>query len=118
VRYIVNPAAGEVVNPTDMSSTNRYAGHAVQSEWGSNPPASATTIASVSTQAGIAGPLFKWVRITPRTEQSAGFDVNGNGAIDNANPLFYDGAQQYPANAPRPMSGPPPFRCLRSRRSR
>jgi Tfp pilus assembly protein PilX len=94
VRYILNPAAGETVNPTDMSTTNRYADTQYASEWGSNPPTTATTTASVSTQAGIAGPLFKWVRITPRTEKSAGIDVNGDGTLDNTNPLFYDGAQQ------------------------
>jgi hypothetical protein len=35
------------------------------------------------------------VRITPRTEQSAGIDVNGDSVLDNANPLYYDGTQQF-----------------------
>ena len=94
VRYVLNPASGESVNPTDMSASNPYADRQYSSEWGSNPPTSAATTTSISTQAGVAGPLFKWVRITPRTEKSAGIDVNGDGVLDNANPLFYDGSQQ------------------------
>jgi len=89
VRYLLNPASGESVNPTDMSSTNPYADTQYSREWGSYPPTSSPTIASVSSQAGIAGPLYKWVRITPRTEQSAGIDVNGDSVLDNANPLYY-----------------------------
>jgi hypothetical protein len=95
VRYLLNPASGETVNPADMSSTNPYADTQYSREWGSNPPTSSPTIASVSSQAGIAGPLYKWVRITPRTEQSAGIDVNGDSVLDNANPLYYDGTQQF-----------------------
>jgi Tfp pilus assembly protein PilX len=94
-RYILNPAANEIVNPTDMSSANIYADRQYTTEWGSNPPTSSPTITSNSTQAGVAGPLYKWVRITPRTEQSAGIDVNGDGTLDNANPLYYDGTQQF-----------------------
>jgi len=94
VRYILNPAGGETVNPTDMSAGNIYADRQYSAEWGVNPPAGAPTIGSISTQAGVPGPLYKWVRITPRTEASAGIDVNGDGVLDNANPLYYDGTQQ------------------------
>ena len=92
--YILNPAGAEVVNPTDMSTANIYADRQYASEWGGNPPAAATMTPSLSTQAGVPGPLYKWVRITPRTEKSENMDVNGDGALDNVNPLFYDGAQQ------------------------
>jgi Tfp pilus assembly protein PilX len=98
VKYIINPAGAETVNPTNMSSTNKYADTQYASEWGANPPTSSGTTPSVSTQAGVAGPLFKWVRITPRTELSAGIDVNGDGAIDNTQPLYYDGTEQVLAN--------------------
>jgi len=98
VAYILNPAGGETVNPTDTSASNLYADRQYKTEWGSNPPTTATTIASISTQAGVPGPLYKWVRITPRTEQSENMDVNGDGALDNANPLFYDGQQQMLSN--------------------
>jgi hypothetical protein len=94
--YIVNNAAGEVVNPLDLSAGNPYADRQYATEWPSALPASATTTASVWTLPGaaVAGPLYKWVRITPRTETSENMDVNGDGALDNVNPLFFDGAQQ------------------------
>jgi hypothetical protein len=98
VRYILNPAGGETVNPTDMSASNPYADRQYSTEWGVNPPTSAPTIGSISSQAGVPGPPYKWVRITPRTELSAGIDVNGDGALDNANPLYYDGTQQMLSN--------------------
>ena len=78
VCYIVNPSANEVVNPLDLSAGNPYADVEYQQEWGF-----AVTDASVQVQqpfiastspiasANIAGPLFKWVRITPRTDLSA-----------------------------------------------
>jgi Tfp pilus assembly protein PilX len=94
-RYVLNPASGETVNPTDMASTNQYADRRYISEWGSNPSTSSPTTTSLSTQAGISGPLYKWVRITPRTESSAGIDVNGDSVLDNTTPLFYDGTQQF-----------------------
>lgn len=95
VAYIRNPAGTETVNPTDMSTTNQYADRQYASEWGGGaPPTTATMISSISTQAGVAGPLFKWVRITPHTEASAGIDVNGDGNLDSTTPLFYDGKQQ------------------------
>src|SRR5258707_6353353 len=88
VAYIRNPAGAEVVGPTDMSAANIYADRQYAAEWGGNPPTTATMMRSVSTQAGVPGPLYKWVRITPRTERSAGLDVNGHTLIDNRNPLF------------------------------
>src|SRR6266852_3849327 len=94
VLYILNPAGAEVVSPT--LSTNQYFDTQYIKEWNVNPPtATTTTTPSVSTQAGVPGPLYKWVRITPVTEKSMGIDVNGDGALDNLNPLFYDGAQQF-----------------------
>ena len=98
VRYILNPAGGETVNPADMSAGNPYADRQYFAEWGVNPPSNPQTIGSNSTQGGVAGPLYKWVRITPRTELSAGIDVNGDGTMDNTNPLYYDGAQQMLSN--------------------
>lgn len=98
VRYILNQAGGETVNPTDMSAGNIYADWQYSAEWGVNPPAGAPTIGSISAQGGVPGPLYKWVRITPRTEASSGIDVNGDGALDSANPLYYDGTQQMLSN--------------------
>jgi hypothetical protein len=95
VCYIVNPAAGENVDPTNLDQANPYADFEYKQEWkmpvtaapGLQPPVpSKSPIAG----ANIAGPLYKWVRITPRTEASAGFDSDGDGTIDNT-PLFFDG---------------------------
>lgn len=111
VAYIRNPAGAEAVNPTDTSTTNIYADRQYASEWGGAPPATAIMINSVSTQAGVPGPLYKWVRITPHTEGSAGIDVNGDGAIDTVNPLYYDGKQQG-TNAALTAAGGTPFQVF------
>jgi hypothetical protein len=94
VCYIVNPSAGEVVNPLDLSAGNPYADLEYQQEW-QVPVTSASvqpfvTSTSPIASANIAGPLFKWVRITPRTELSVNSDSDADGAIDNT-PLLFDG---------------------------
>jgi hypothetical protein len=99
VCYIVNPSAGEVVNPLDLSTGNPYADVEYQQEWGIPVTGAAVqqpiTSNSPIATGNIAGPLYKWVRITPRTEVSGNIDVVGNGPpLDNTNPLFYDGMQQ------------------------
>jgi hypothetical protein len=95
VLYILNPAGAEVVDPTDLSSSNPYADNEYLSEF--NIPITAATvqtITSVSGSGGIPGPQFKWVRITPATEQSLapplGLDVDNDGASDKVSPLYYD----------------------------
>ncbi len=96
VCYILNPSAGEVVNPQDP--TDPYADTEYQTEWGTAIPTGAAynTVMSDSPIASgnIAGPLYKWVRITPRTEFSGNIDVDGINGIDSLNPLFFDGMQQ------------------------
>ncbi len=98
VCYIVNPSAGEVVNPLDLSAGNPYADFEYQQEWQTPVTGAAVQpfVNSTSPIAGanIAGPLYKWVRITPRTEFSANIDVDGINGKDNLNPLFFDGTQQ------------------------
>lgn len=89
VRYILNPLPGETVAPTNMTSA--YADTEYQKDFGVVVPAANTqTIASVSTVAGIQGPMYKWVRITAATEQSINVDVNADGVFDNTTPLYYD----------------------------
>ncbi len=99
VWYILNPAAGETVSPTNLVATNAYADFEYNSEWGT-PVTSATvqTVTSTSAVAGLPPANYKWVRITPRTEKSAGLDINGDGVIDNANLVLYDGSQQLLSN--------------------
>jgi hypothetical protein len=87
--YIINPANGEIVDPTNPNPANAYADLEFQQEWGS-APAGATLIPSKSTMGAIAGPLYKWVRITAKTERSAKFDSDADGRID-ITPLFLSG---------------------------
>lgn len=93
VCYIVNPAAGENVDPTNLDPANPYADFEYKQEWGT--PVTGAVVqpfvnsTSAVAAAGIAGPLYKWVRITPRTEASANFDSDADGVIDNT-PLFLD----------------------------
>jgi hypothetical protein len=63
-------------------------------------------IPSVSPVPGpnIAGPLFKWVRITPRTEASGGLAVNGGTQRDSTNMLYFDGTHQI-LSAGGPVAG-------------
>lgn len=100
VRYILNPLPGEVVAPTNLASTTTYPDNEYQAEFGV-PITGATvqTITSVSTVAGIQGPLYKWVRITPVTEKSLGIDVDNDGLPnDSTTPLFYDPAHVDPVS--------------------
>jgi hypothetical protein len=91
VLYILNPAGGEVVDPTDLSSTNPYADNEYSQEFGIPiTAANVQTINSISGTGGVPGPAFKWVRVTPATEASLGIDVNHDLAIDNVSPLYYD----------------------------
>jgi hypothetical protein len=107
VCYILNPSPGEAVDPTDQSSTNLYADTEYQTEWNAPIPSGAgyNWVLSTSPVAGtgIAGPLYKWVRITPRTEASSKIDVNGVGSATDTNPLFYDGAQQLVSSGGAPV---------------
>src|SRR5260370_25630268 len=109
VCYIVNPSAGEVVNPLDLSAGNSYADVEYQQEWQIPVTGAAVqpfiTSTSPIASANIAGPLYKWVRITPRTEFSGNIDVDGINAKDNLNPLFYDGTQQLLSSRGNPVPG-------------
>jgi len=94
--YIVNPAgAGDAVNPTTPG--NPYFDAEYQQEWGPVPPLVLGGLQRSTFVGGaLPGPLFKWVRITAKTERSANMDVNGDGILDPANtPVYYDGANQY-----------------------
>jgi hypothetical protein len=90
VLYILNPANGEVVDPTNLSNTNSYADNEYQLEFGI-PITAATvkTINSVSGAGGMQGPLFKWVRITAATEKSLGMDVDADNLPNDATSVLY-----------------------------
>jgi hypothetical protein len=98
VCYIVNPSPGEVVNPLDLSAGNPYADVEYRQEWGKDVTDATVqvqpfiTSTSPVASANIAGPLYKWVRITPRTEASVSvnFDADGDSIVDTT-PLLFDG---------------------------
>jgi hypothetical protein len=82
VCYIVNPSDGENVDPTNLDPANPYADLEYRDEWGHPVTADAVQrpfITSKSRLPTIAGPLYKWVRITARTKP------------DNTTLLFFDG---------------------------
>lgn len=98
VRYILNPANGETVDPTDLSASNPYADNEYFNEFGwAVNTTNWQTVTSVSSVAGLPGPSYKWVRITPVTENALRVDVNGDGTLDKLTPLVYDPA---PARLP------------------
>lgn len=102
VRYILNPASGETVDPTSASPSN-YPDTEYQTDLGwSLSGANVQTIASVSSAAGMPGQPYKWVRINVVTEKALGVDVNGDGVVDTTTPLLYDPARVDGFNNPAP----------------
>ncbi len=98
VRYILNPSANEQVNPLNFASTNPYRDTEFKTEYGSDPTVGNTqptnSISGLQVP-GVPGPLFKWVRITAKTEQMAGVDVDGSGPpLDNLLPIYYNSTNQ------------------------
>lgn len=94
VLYIVN---GGGVNPLDAGNPASFPDLEYDREF--QPGALATANAngtvystpSVSAGAGLPGPVYKWVRINAITEQAINLDVDSNGVIDQATPLYYNG---------------------------
>jgi len=112
VFYIVNPAGGETVDPTSANPAD-YPDTEYATEFGwSLAGTNVNTITSVSAVAGLPGPSYKWVRITPATEWSLQMDVNGDGNKDHTAVLYYDPAHVDASNKPRPgltaAAVPPP----------
>jgi hypothetical protein len=100
VRYILNPSIGEVVAPTNLGSATTYPDKEYQQEYGAAVnTAAAQAVNSVSplNNGTIPGPSYKWVRISPATEQSLNIDVNNDGIYDNTVSLFYDAAAATPS---------------------
>ncbi len=104
VFYIINPAAGETVDPAGANPAN-YQDTEYQPEFGW-PLAGTivTTIPSVSpdvvSNPPLPGEQYKWVRITPVTEKSLGYDVDGDGTQDTTTLLYYDPANVDAFNNP------------------
>lgn len=105
VRYIINPATGEVVSPTTPG--NAYYDSEYVQEFGEQASAlggNAQTTPSIwglaGPPAGLPGPLYKWVRITAKTEQSENLDIDGDGNTNGTLPIYYDGVHQYVQGSP------------------
>lgn len=127
VIYIINPAnAAEaaLLNPrvcpgglqidangNESCPSNVYYDWEYRREFGTSitNPAVLVRIVNTEQQALFGNPNWprlpdKWVRITVKTEQAARQDINGDGFLDNVQPVFYDSdteRQIVPA-------GPPP----------
>jgi hypothetical protein len=100
VFYIVNPAAGETVDPTSTDPTN-YPDTEYPIEFGwPLSGANVTQVASVPTVPGLPTPAYKWVRITPATEKSLNVDVDADGTLDPAAVLYYDPANMDTSKVP------------------
>jgi hypothetical protein len=94
VLYIVNPASGESVDPTDSSSPYADKEYGSEFTWQLGGANVYSPVASTSPMAGIPGPLYKWVRINAVTEAAIQLDVNPGGgppSYDSTTPLYYDG---------------------------
>jgi len=91
VLYIVNPAASETVDPTNSSGPYADTEYGSEFTWQLAGATVHTPVNSVSTLAGIPGPLYKWARINALTEQAIHIDINNDGTYDSTTPLFYDG---------------------------
>ncbi len=101
----MNPAGGETVDPQSVNPAN-YPDTEYQTEFGW--PLSGTVVTeipSISVVAGLPGPLYKWVRITPATEKSLNMDVDGSGSQDSVTSLFYDPANPDALNPTKPSAG-------------
>ena len=93
VFYIVN---GNGINPTDLAAGNIYADTEYQQEFG-KPVDRANVQPFINSNAsavvaGLNGPSYQWVRITPVTEFALNINVDGNvngGGLDNTTPLYY-----------------------------
>ena len=103
VRYILNPVnPADIVAPTNLGNNATYPDTEYQQEFG--VPVTAAVVQTTnsvwanSAVAGMPGPMYKWVRITPATEQSLNIDVNRDNKVDGvtpgtvATPLYYDAA--------------------------
>src|SRR5260370_6334748 len=85
--FIINPVGVENVAPWDSAST--YPDLEFSTEFGAAPPNPSPSTNSISTVAGVLGPLYKWVRINAISEKTINADVDADGSVDNT-PLYYD----------------------------
>jgi len=103
VRYILNPAGAENVDPTSADPANYPDTEYAQEfpAWGLGG-ATVVPINSTFQSAAMPGPVYKWVRINPVTEFALQLDVNNDGVIERTTALLYDPANVDASYNPRP----------------
>lgn len=95
VLYLVNGSEGDPVDPTDGSSHYFDRQYAAEFVGGISAANLLGLVSSDQPGAGTAFAIpYKWVRITLKTEYSTGQDINRDGVLDNATPVFWDGVSQ------------------------
>jgi hypothetical protein len=89
--YIINPVGSETVAPWDPGSTYQDLefNQEFQTSAGYSLPDPSPSTNSISTVAGVQGPLYKWVRINAVSEKSLRLYVDGDTTRDNQ-VLYYD----------------------------
>ena len=90
VFYIVN---GNGINPTDLAADNVFADVEYQQEFG-QPVDKAIVQPFINSNAsavvaGLNGPSYQWVRITPVTERAVNIDVNGDSIFNKTTGLYF-----------------------------
>src|SRR5260370_18002852 len=87
--YIINPVGGEVVAPWDPTSTypDLEFNLEFQISTGYSLPNPSPSTNSLSTVAGVLGPLYKWVRINAISEKTINVNVNADGSLHKT-PLY------------------------------
>src|SRR5260370_39546373 len=88
--YIINPVGGENVTPWVPGSTYQDLefNAEFQGSAGYTLPNPSPKTNSISTVAGMQGPLYKWVRIKAVSEKSLVIAIDANGLYNT--PLYYD----------------------------
>jgi hypothetical protein len=89
--YVINPVGSETVAPWDPASTypDGEFNQEFQLSTGYSLPNPSPSTTSISTVAGVQGPLYKWVRINAISEKLFNRDLDVSGAVDTGE-LYYD----------------------------
>lgn len=112
VQYIVNPtvAAGETA--ANVLTNPLYLDTEYDTEFGNGKLAASTKLTpinsvSATNASNIPGPMYKWVRMNPVTEQALNMDVDHNGTIDTTGMLYYETANTPPSLVVVPAGNAP-----------
>jgi len=101
ILYVLNPGPTDnlgtmLANYPDAEYDNEFGGGALAAATGAGTVKTTTSVWNMAPLSGlgIPGPLYKWVRINPVSEQSINLDVNPiDGIKDATPPVYYDPVQ-------------------------